>query len=82
MSRLKRSIQTARISARTHCTDTCGPFKQKSNFRERGDAVAPPPALDGQALRQKGSIIFERSFAKKSGISLCGKLCGVIELEE
>ncbi|MFM0034155.1 hypothetical protein [Paraburkholderia strydomiana] len=82
MSRLKRPIQTARISARTHCADTCGPFKQKSNFREWDDAVAYSHALDGQALRQKGSIIFERPFEKKSGISLGGKLCGVNELEE
>jgi hypothetical protein len=31
--------------------------------------------LAGQGLQQNGSIIFERPFAKKSGISLRGKVC-------
>jgi len=38
-------------------------------------SVASPHTLACQTSEQNGSIIFERSFAKKSGISLRGKLC-------
>jgi hypothetical protein len=77
MSRLKRLIQTARISLYTHCADTCRSFKQKTEFLIGDDLLDLPHILTGKALRQNGSIIIERSFAKKSGISLCGKLCWV-----
>ncbi|MFM0200915.1 hypothetical protein PQR53_13695 [Paraburkholderia fungorum] len=58
------------------------PFKQKSKFGFGGGIVASPHTLARQALRQNGSIIFERPFAKKSGVSLCGKLCGARRFQE
>jgi hypothetical protein len=75
MSRLKRLIQTAFLFADAHRAGTGDPFKQKMIFRLGDGIVASPHRLARQALRQNGSIIFERPFAKKSGVSLCGKLC-------
>ncbi|WP_310698892.1 hypothetical protein [Paraburkholderia sp. USG1] len=75
MSRLKRLIQTTCFLPGAHRLDRGGPFKQKRNFLLEGGIVASPHSLDRQALQQNGSIIFERPFAKKSGVSLCGKLC-------
>ncbi|HYS64448.1 MAG TPA: hypothetical protein VEN30_11655, partial [Paraburkholderia sp.] len=55
--------------------DDGGPFKQKRKFRVERGTVASPHTLTRQAFEKNGSIIFERPFAKKSGVSLCGKLC-------
>jgi hypothetical protein len=75
MSRLKRAIQTALFMPNAHGVQTCSPFKQKRIFRCRDGIVASPYSLARKAMQQNGSIIFERPFAKKSGVSLCGKLC-------
>jgi len=52
-----------------------GPFKQKRGLGARRAAVVSPHALAWYALEQNGSIIFERPFDKKSGVSPGGKLC-------
>jgi hypothetical protein len=75
MSRLKRPIQTAKFLRDAHCVGPRGPFKQKRNFGSDSSIVASPHALARQAFQQNGSIIFERPFEEKSGVSLCGKLC-------
>ncbi|MFM0281124.1 hypothetical protein P0D75_24180 [Paraburkholderia sediminicola] len=75
MSRLKRPIQTAKFLRDAPCAGLGGPFKQKRNFGFDSNIVASPHALTRQAFQQNGSIIFERPFEKKSGVSLCGKLC-------
>jgi hypothetical protein len=64
MSRLKRSIQTARISAHAHCTDRRGSFKRKRIFYAERGIVACPHILAGQASKKKGSMIVARPFAK------------------
>ncbi|WP_153041049.1 hypothetical protein [Paraburkholderia monticola] len=80
MSRLKRLIQTAGFSADAHCADMRGTFKQKRIFHAERGLVVLPQHLVGQAFWQKGSIILARPFAKKFGISLCGKLCSTMQL--
>jgi len=75
MSRLKRPIQTAKCLPGARRVGPGGPFKQKRNFGFGGGTVASQHTLTRQALQQNGSMIFERPFGKKSGVSLCGKLC-------
>jgi hypothetical protein len=53
MSRLKMSIQTARISAHAHCTDRRGSFKRKRIFYAERGIVAWPHILAGQASKKK-----------------------------
>jgi hypothetical protein len=74
MSRLKRLIQTGRFLPRARHVGLGRPFKQKKNFGLGSGIVASPNTLARQGLRQNGSIIFERPFAKKCGVSLGGKL--------
>ncbi|MFM0043084.1 hypothetical protein [Paraburkholderia sediminicola] len=75
MSRLKRPIQTEKFLPDARGVGLGSPFKQKRIFEFDSGTVASPHTLVRQALQQNGSIIFERSFEKKSVISLCGKLC-------
>ncbi|HZZ04238.1 hypothetical protein [Paraburkholderia sp.] len=75
MSSLKRPIQTKKFLPDVRTVGLGSPFKQKRIFEFGGGTVASPHTLIRQALQQNGSIIFERSFGKKSVISLCGKLC-------
>jgi hypothetical protein len=82
MSRLKRPIQTAKFLQDAHCVEPGDPFKQKRNFDIDSDTVASSHTLTRQAFQQKGSIIFERPFEKKSGVSLCGKLCCAGQFQE
>jgi hypothetical protein len=82
MSRLKKPIQTAHFLLRARRVDIYGSFKQKTIFCLEGGIVASPHSLARQAFEQNGSIICERPFAKKSGISLCGKLCAMRRYQE
>jgi hypothetical protein len=45
MSRLKRSIQTARFQPGARRVDVGSPFKQKGKFRVMNGAVASPHTL-------------------------------------
>jgi hypothetical protein len=82
MSHLKRAIQTVEYLAAAHRLVIHRSFKQKGVFGLEGSVVVSPHSLARQAIWQNGSIIFERSFAKKSGVSLCGKLCAWREYQE
>jgi hypothetical protein len=82
MSRLKRLIQTVHIWARSQGMDSCAAFKQKGNFDAETASLLRRTSLYRQAFRQKASIICERPFAKKSGISLRGKLCCATGMKE
>jgi len=77
MSRLKRPIQTAYFLPHAHRVDISGPFKQKRIFHLKAGNVASPHSLARYAFEQNGSMICERPFAKKSGVSLGGKLCSI-----